>query len=131
MTDIRFEPYASKLRFCSETGLSASQWAAFVATLLENVARRCEAAGNCVIGHIKTFAAIDGGGYLRASVVSARHPADLDVNLPGSLNGMTATTNVLVYGISRMDIHALMRLAIDEATAEIGVGVEMLPMGIE
>jgi hypothetical protein len=107
-------PYAADIRFSADRLLSEQQWRDRLAKFLESIARRCEASGPSVIGHIKALALFDDNRYLRASVVSSRHPADLEGNPPADFRQMEITLNVLVYGLERSVIEALVADAIWE-----------------
>ena len=51
---LRLEPYAASLHW--NLPRAEGQWEAMLAAYLETLARRCEEAGPCVVGHIKALA---------------------------------------------------------------------------
>ena len=116
VTPMILDPFAVHVRFSADCLLPEQQWRDHLAKFLESIACRCDASGPSVIGHIKALALFDDHRYLRASVVSSRHPADLDGNPPGAFRQMEITLNVLVYGLKRS--------AIESLVAEAGVEIE-------
>ena len=112
MTAPTLEPYATQARWTAPAPLPGAEWQAlfaewqalFVDTLAA-VARACEAAGPCVIGHIKALALFDGGGYLRVSAVSATHAPTVEGRVPDDLATLSLTLNVLVYGLPAAMLH--------------------------
>ena len=119
-TPMNLNPFAAQVRFSADHLLPEHQWRDHLAKFLESIARRCEASGPSVIGHIKALALFDDHRYLRASVVSSRHPADLEGNPPGEFRQMEITLNVLVYGLDRSAIEALVADAISEIGQSFG-----------
>jgi hypothetical protein len=113
-------PYAADIRFSANNELPEKRWRSNLASFLESIARRCQASGPSVIGHIKALALFDDHRYLRASVVSPCHPADLEGNPPGEFRQMEITLNVLVYGLERSAIESL----VADVISEIGQSFE-------
>jgi len=107
--------------------LPEHQWRDHLAKFLESIARRCEASGPSVIGHIKALALFDDHRYLRASVVSSRHPADLEGKPPGEFRQMEITLNVLVYGLERSVIESLVAEAGIEIEQSFGGSIQLSP----
>ncbi|NLF11531.1 MAG: hypothetical protein GX597_07065 [Anaerolineaceae bacterium] len=93
------EPYATQQRWQAAAPLPGREWQALLAGYLAALARACDAAGPCIIGHIKALALFDGGGYARFSAVSAAHPPTVDGSVPDGLDALSLTLNVLVYGL--------------------------------
>ena len=70
-----------------------------LAELLERIGRSCAAAGVTLVGHIKAFATQPGGGYLTASVTSAKAPAQVDASALQTCEQLEVYLVVLVYGL--------------------------------
>jgi hypothetical protein len=101
--DLILEPFAARLRWVALEPKTAEGWESLLAEFTERVARRCTVAGARVIGHVKGFAFGPGDGYLNVSVVSAER-GELELTL-----------NVLVYGLSRLEIQGLVgEVAVDQ-----------------
>ena len=77
------EPFAARLRWQFPSAIALCEWGALLGECLETLARRCDETGPHVVGHIKGLALLADGAYVRVSVVSPRHPADVEVG--GSL----------------------------------------------
>jgi len=101
------EPYATQQRWQAAAPLPGKEWQALLAGYLAALARACDAAGPCVIGHIKALALFEGGGYARFSAVSAAHPPTVDGNVPDGLDALSLTLNVLVYGLPAARLQGL------------------------
>jgi hypothetical protein len=93
------EPYATQQRWQARTPLPGEAWQALLAGYLAALAHACDAAGPCVIGHIKALALFENGEYLRIGAVSATHAPTLDGCVPDGLAAVSLTLNVLVYGL--------------------------------
>jgi hypothetical protein len=101
MSALRLEPFAARLYFDTPVDISAGQGQKTLANYLEEIAGKCDAVGDTVIGHIKAIALFADGTYFRVSVVSAKHPAETDGNASADITAAKITLNVLVYGLSR------------------------------
>lgn len=101
MSALRLEPFAARLYFDAPVDISAGQGQKTLANYLEEIAGKCDAVGDTVIGHIKAIALFADGTYFRVSVVSAKHPAETDGNASADITAAKITLNVLVYGLSR------------------------------
>ena len=109
MKDMIFEPYTVCLNFKMDSPMTIEQWGSMISELVETIARHCIEAGPCVIGHIKGFAAIPGNGFLRISVISPDHPADIDAQSVDDFSELSMTLNVLVYGHTKKMLTQLTR----------------------
>lgn len=98
MNEMIFEPYAVHLDFQMDAPIEADDWRLILSELLETYASQCSKAGPCVIGHIKGFAHGNDDTFLKVSVVSPNHPADIDGNMKGGISELSLVLNVLVYG---------------------------------
>jgi len=116
MSDLTLESYAARLHFHLEAAMSKEQWQKNLSQYMEELARRCEETGPCVIGHIKALALFADGRYLRVSVVSSTIPAELDGNPPISFKELNVTLNVLVYGLSR----DVLQQIVEKTTPDLG-----------
>ncbi len=99
MAGLILEPYAVSQRWKlpQETG----QWEARLAEYLETLARRCSAAGPCVVGHIKALALFPESGYVQVSVVGPALPASVQGRVPAGCTELVLDLNVIVYGLAR------------------------------
>lgn len=102
MTDLHLHPLAARLTWRFPAPLAPDACAALLADAVGAVARACQAAGPAVIGHIKALAVLPGGGYLRASAISATHPVDFEAHQASgeALAELAVTLNAIVYGLS-------------------------------
>ncbi len=110
MDELTLEPFAARLRWTLPRPRDGQVWSVMVAAYLEDLARRCEESGRCVIGHIKSFAELP-GGYLRANTTGTRAPPDTEVRSSGECSELLLTLNVLVYGIPSSDLASLVTQA--------------------
>lgn len=101
------EPYATRQRWQSAAPLLGEAWQALLVAYLAGLARACDAAGPCVIGHIKALALFDTGDYLRLSAISAAFPPTVDGRVPDGLAALSLSLNVLVYGLPAAALHDL------------------------
>lgn len=93
------EPYSTQQRWLAAAPLPGEAWQSLLAGYLAALARACDAAGPCIIGHIKALALFENGEYLRISAVSATQPPTWDGCVPDGLAAVSLTLNVLVYGL--------------------------------
>lgn len=128
MTAPSLSPYAARLRWYFATAQAADQWQALVATFLEDLAAACVAGEMHVIGHIKALALLPDGGFLRASTISARHPADVAIERAGDrpCSELELALNVLVYGLAWTEAHQLVKASAQQVAADRGAVVEQL-----
>ena len=101
MDQLTLEPYAARLRWRFPQAQSLERWQALSAEFLDELALACTAGGGRVVGHVKGLALLPGGGFLRGSKVSARYPADVDVEGAeiDACADLEMALNVLVYGL--------------------------------
>jgi hypothetical protein len=102
MDHLTLEPFSVVQHWTLPAGTAPPQ--VILAAYLETLARDLQAAGECVIGHIKALALFPHQGYLRLSVIAAHLPATIDGAAPPGLAGLDLTLNVLVYGLEREQI---------------------------
>lgn len=113
MKEMTLEPYSVRLNFKMDSPMTTTEWGLMISDLMETLARNYGEAGPCVIGHIKGFARITGNGFLRISVISSDHPADVDAGFSDALSELSLTLNVLVYGHPKELLARLTRQTID------------------
>lgn len=122
MAELTLEPYAAVQHWTiGQAGLAPE---ALLKEYLETLARKCQAAENAVIGHIKALALFPDGKYLRASVVAAHLPATLDGAVPPGCAAMEVTLNVLVYGLPAHQAAAFTQGSADEMTQKYPLAIE-------
>lgn len=126
MTELTLEPYATRLEW--QLGEKSGQdcWRQLLGRFGETLAERCDSAGKCVIGHIKGFAKLPDGGYLRVNVVSVKCPPDVAVQAPEDFDRLTLTLNVIVYGLSRSALERLTDETAHEVAAQFGATVSLI-----
>ena len=109
MAELILEPYSVRLRWQIEPSLTSQKWKAIICKFVETLARRCDEAGKCVIGHIKGLAMFSGDDYLQVSIISPERPADVSGAAPPGCSELALTLNVLVYGLPRDVLERLVR----------------------
>ncbi len=129
MSELSLEPYAAHLHLSLDTVMSKKKWQKIVTHYLEALARRCDETGGCVIGHIKALALFADNQYLRVSVISSSHPADIEGNPPESFKELKMTLNVLVYGLSRDVIQRLVYEAASDLNSPFKGHIALEPLG--
>lgn len=125
MAELSLEPYSAVQRWRLSPAAGSPE--ALLAEYLETLARRCQAAGECVIGHIKALALFPERGYLRVSVVAADLPATLDGAAPPGCDRLEVTLNVLVYGLPRERIAQIVRQTAQSLAQERQIEVSTDP----
>jgi hypothetical protein len=107
LAELTLEPYSAVQRWIFPP--DGANPAAVLKAYLEALARNYQAAGECVIGHIKALALFPEHGYLRLSVVAAHLPATIDGAAPPGCTALEFTLNALVYGLERSRIDEITR----------------------
>jgi hypothetical protein len=130
MTDLNLEPFSARIHFLLEAPMPSGQWQKILARYMEALARRCEEAGPCVIGHIKAVALFSENRYLRISVVSSSHPAEIGGKPPEIFNELNMTLNVLVYGLSRPVLHRLVKETAAAMETSFKGRISVAPVGL-
>jgi hypothetical protein len=124
--DLKLEPYTARLRWQTREGMINDELSRLVGEFVDTLARLCDGAGRCLIGHIKGFAALPDGGFIRVNAVSSRMPADVTVHSSEPIGEFTMTLNVLVYGHPADLLQRLTEEAANETAARFGSGVNSL-----
>lgn len=101
MCALKLEPYSAELEIRTSAPGSSDMWSDILTRYMEELARRCDVAGPCVIGHIKGLALSKDNGYLRISVISSSHPPETEGSLSRPVDELKFTLNIIVYGLSR------------------------------
>ena len=113
----QLEPYTVRLRVESRATITSP--ADLVARLLEDIARRCEAAGCSVIGHIKCHADAPGRAF-SCSLTSRRSGAVCRGAVEGPLpagGALHLDLAVLVYGIPADETETAVKGALADSPA--------------
>lgn len=121
MSDMTLEPFAARLRFTFPNPRRIEEWTEILKEFLETSAMLCEKSGLSLIGHIKGLVLLQGSRYVRASVVSTSLPAQVETDASGELAEMTIAVTMLVYGLSKKRLEAIvMEVAARHDTAWSG-----------
>jgi hypothetical protein len=81
MAELSLEPYAARLVWRFEQPQPLTTWQDLLAALLDELGLACSTSDRHVIGHIKAFALLPAGGFLRGSKVTACYPADVEAHI--------------------------------------------------
>jgi len=116
VADLILEPYAvnQQWRFKSADVPREDSIAEYV----EAIARSCEEAGECVVGHIKALALFPDGGLFQVSVVAPHLPASKSGSVPPPCADLTLSLNVIVYGLERTVLERIVWEAADNVTKQ-------------
>jgi hypothetical protein len=120
MAELSLEPYAIRQRWQLDSALGSQELKAIFGQYLNTLARLCDQAGPCLIGHIKGLILFPNGDYVRGSVVSPSQAADVAGHMPEGCTELTLDLNVLVYGLTADCLERL----VQESTAELVSGKE-------
>ncbi len=101
MDTMKLEPLSGSVIFESEEPLMGEKWGGIIGDLFERIGRRCDSASSsAIIGHIKGISFYSEEKYLKISVISGSHPAEIDFSDGIETSEVKLTINVLVYGLS-------------------------------
>lgn len=102
MSELPLSPFATRLTLRFDPPLGPQQCAVRLRELLQALARIEERVPGSVVGHIKLFAELPDGGYVRGSAVSAARAAEVEVVCAGEVRipSLALDLNVLVLGCS-------------------------------
>ena len=112
MTEMNLEPFAAKIRFTTTAPVSSGQWAEAVRELMEGIGNGCNASGPCLVGHVKCLTSFETEGFIRASLVNPAAPPDVENSAPEGAMSAELILNVLVYGLERARISAIVQEAL-------------------
>jgi len=112
VADLILEPYSVNQRWRFRSPDVSREDS--VAGYLEAIARICEEAGKCVVGHIKALALFPDGGHFQVSVVGPHLPAAKNGRVPIGCADFTLSLNVIVYGLERPVLERIAWDAADE-----------------
>lgn len=115
MDAMNLDPLSARVRFLSVLPQTGDEWSRILGTFLQGIAARCEDTGqDTIVGHVKALALFAGNAYIRASVVGGFLPPECEVSAALDSAEMTASVNVLVYGLDSSKLEQIVR---DEAEA--------------
>ncbi|MGA3113078.1 MAG: hypothetical protein ABSF90_01450 [Syntrophobacteraceae bacterium] len=101
MAEMILEPLAARLHFTFPDPMGISKWNEILAHFLAMLAKLCQDSDPCLIGHIKGLALLNGNCYIRASVVSASLPAQIETKASDEISEITFVLNILVFALSK------------------------------
>ena len=126
MAELELEPYAASVHWHFAAARPPETWQQMLTAFLDNLGMACTADSKCVLGHIKFFARLPHGGYLRGSKLSPHYPADLEVKGGTSpFAQLQMSLNVLVYGLPLQEAQQFVRQVGTAAAAEAGGEMEI------
>jgi hypothetical protein len=116
------EPLAHTCRWTFRRPAEPATCAQALADLLAGIAADCQARSGHVIGHIKAYAPLPAGGFIRGNAVSARQAPDVELHEPAgsAVASIDVTLNVLVVGLERDDCRRRALSALDAVAARYG-----------
>jgi hypothetical protein len=121
MSELQLSPFATRLDLHFDPPVGPPECAARLRALLNELARIQSRIPGAVVGHIKVFAELPGGGYLRGSAVGPGQDADIEVvaEAGAPIAALALDLNVLVYGCTAADCRDHVRevLAEDSSAA--------------
>ncbi len=119
MDAMKLDPLSARVRFLSAVPRTGDEWSHILGKFLQGIAARCEDTGqDTIVGHIKALALFSGDAYIRASVVGGSFPPEFEVSEALELTEITASVNVLVYGVESGKLEQIVR---DEAESLHGL----------
>ena len=126
MSDLSLEPLAAQVHWQFPAPVASRDWEAVARDYLEALAGASAQEG--VIGHIKALALLPDAGYVRASAVSAKRPADVEVKCADAelVSQLTFTVNVLVYGLPYHRAQGLVVEIAEQVAARRGCRVAVI-----
>ncbi|MCC7463209.1 MAG: hypothetical protein IT480_12190 [Gammaproteobacteria bacterium] len=94
------QPLALACRWTFRGPVEPKVCAQALGELLADIASACQAPSDHVIGHIKAYASLPAGGFIRGNATSARQAPDVEVQAPADaqVTDLDVTLNVLVVG---------------------------------
>lgn len=121
MSELQLSPYATRLDLHFDPPVGPPDCAARLRALLNGLARIQSRVPGSVVGHIKVFAELPGGGYLRGSAVSPGQDADVEVvaGAAARIEALTLDLNVLVYGCSAAECQDHVRQVVADFTRTV------------
>ncbi len=113
MKEMTLEPYAARLDFKMFSAPSSKEWSLMLAEYMETLARHCNETGPCLIGHLKGLALISNHGFLKISLISPDHPAEVEGEIPENTLELSIVLNILVYGHTEKVLERLTRKTLE------------------
>ncbi len=102
-----FVAYAGKVHARFDSPKDPVELRSLVSRTISLVAKECMNDGARLIGHIKCIAEVDSGKYIACSVVSAENDAVCRGELEGSSKTLNLILNVLIYGLEKSKVEAI------------------------
>ncbi len=102
-----FVAYAGKVHARFDSPKDPDELRSLVSRTISLVAKECMNDGARLIGHIKCIAEVDSGKYIACSVVSAENDAVCRGELEGSSKTLNLILNVLIYGLEKSKVEAI------------------------
>lgn len=96
------DPYATRLRFSAGSPVSCVDWGELIGDFTRILTASCATEADSLIGHIKGFAHLPGGGHLRFSAISAKIEPDVEVSAGDThtCREIKLDLNAHVYGLA-------------------------------
>ena len=119
------QPLAMTCRWTFPGPVDPKACAQALGELLVAIASGCQSPSGYVMGHIKAYAPLPAGGYIRANATSARQPPDVELQAPAGamvtmVTGLDVTLNVLVVGLEPVACRRQVLRALDDVAARHG-----------
>jgi hypothetical protein len=123
-----FTAYAGRIKVKFTTAQKGDDLKRMVSETISHIALECVEAGTTLIGHIKCIAEVESGKYLACSVVTHDGAATCRGELTDGSKSLSLVLNVLLYGLDKEKVEAIVIRVAQEELAKHGghVGLEDL-----
>lgn len=112
-----FSAYAGRIHIVLRRPRGGAEISRSIEKLMSGIAVRCGEAGATLIGHIKSIAETEGGGYLACSATDSSGLVKCRGSLKDGTGDFSLVVNVLLYGLERERIEEIVE---DEADGVFG-----------
>jgi len=126
-----FVAYAGKVHARFDRAKGPEEVRSLVSSTISRVAKECMKDGARLIGHIKCIAEVDSGKYIACSVVSAENDAVCRGELDGSSKNLNLILNVLIYGLDKPKVEAIVVRSAESVFKGKGMHVEFEDLEFE
>ncbi|HUL39236.1 MAG TPA: hypothetical protein VLU38_03005 [Methanomassiliicoccales archaeon] len=126
-----FVAYAGKVHARFDRAKGSEEVRSLVSSTISRVAKECMKDGARLIGHIKCIAEVDSGKYIACSVVSAENDAVCRGELDGSSKNLNLILNVLIYGLDKPKVEAIVVRSAESVFEGKGMHVEFEDLEFE
>ncbi|MDD1746268.1 MAG: hypothetical protein LUQ16_00735 [Methanomassiliicoccales archaeon] len=126
-----FVAYAGKVHARFDHAKQPEELRSLVSRTISMVAKECMDDGARLIGHIKCIAEVDSGKYIACSVVSADNDAMCRGELEESSKSLNLILNVLIYGLDKPKVEAIVVRSAKKVFSGKGVHVEFEDLEFE